>query len=81
MKRTAYVAIFVSGLAIGAVIAVGWPAQVVEAQGAWQCRSFTLEEKADAAVVGTWLGTAANVHVTSAGLSAGSRQAVVACKR
>jgi hypothetical protein len=80
MTRTAYVAIFVSGLVLGAFVAVG-PTRVVEAQGAWQCRSFTLEEKADGAVVGTWLGTAANVHVTSAGLSAGSRQAVVACKR
>lgn len=83
MNRTATVAIFALGLSLGAGVALWWPAPVVEAQGAWQCRSFTLEEKADAGVVGTWLGTANpdNVEMTAAGLSAGSRFAVVACKR
>ena len=82
MKRTAYLAIFASGLAIGAGVAVGWPARVVEAQTGWQCRSWTMDEKGDATAVGNWLGTASgDVQVTAAGLSAGSRYAVVACKR
>jgi hypothetical protein len=83
MKRTAYVAIFAIGLAIGVAAAAWWPATVVEAQGAWQCRSWTIDEKGDTGAVGTWLGTTpgGNVHLTSAGLSAGSRYAVVACKR
>jgi hypothetical protein len=83
MKRTACVAIFVSGLSIGAVIVVGWPARVVEAQAAWQCRSWTVDEKGDVGAVGTWLGTARSedIHLSTAGLSAGSRYAVVACKR
>ena len=83
MKRTALVAIFASGLAIGVGVAVGWPVRVVEAQGAWQCQSWTLGEKSDAGAVGTWLGTTStgNIHMAVAGLSAGSRYAVVACKR
>jgi hypothetical protein len=84
MTRTAFAAIFAIGMAVGAAgMAAWWPVAVLEAQGAWQCRSWTLEEKGDAGALGTWLGTTStsNVLMTSAGLSAGSRFAVVTCKR
>ena len=81
MKRTISGAILGTGVLFGLLIGASWPERVVEAQTAWQCRSFTLEEKADAAVVGTWLGTARTFQMTSAGLSAGSRFAVVVCKQ
>jgi hypothetical protein len=83
MKLTAYIAMFMSGLAISAAMTMVWPARVLEAQGAWQCRSWTVDEKGDVGAVGTWLGTARpeDIHLSSSGLSAGSRYAVVACKR
>ena len=81
MKKTVGGAILGIGLLLGLLIGASWPAQVVEAQTTWQCSSWTIAEKGDAAVVGTWLGTARTVHMTSAGLSAGSRFAVVACKQ
>ena len=81
MKKTVSATILGTGVLLGLLIAASWPERVVEAQTAWQCRSWTLEEKADAAVVGTWLSTARAVHMTSAGLSAGSRFAVVVCKQ
>ena len=81
MKRTMSGAILGIGVLFGLLIAASWPERVVEAQAAWQCRSWTIEEKGDAAVVGTWLGTAKTFQMTSAGLSAGSRFAVVVCKQ
>jgi hypothetical protein len=81
MKKTVSGAILGTGVLLGLLIAAAWPERVVEAQAAWQCRSWTLQENADAAVVGTWLGTAKVVHMTSAGLSAGSRSVVVVCKQ
>jgi hypothetical protein len=81
MKRKVCGAIIGMGLLLGSVIALLWPARVVDAQTSWQCRSWTLEEKADATPVGTWLGQAKTVQLTAAGLSAGSRFAVVACKQ
>jgi hypothetical protein len=81
MKKAISGAILGAGVLLGLLIAASWPERVVEAQTTWQCRSWTLEEKADAAVVGTWLGTAKVVHMTSAGLSAGSRSVVVVCKQ
>jgi hypothetical protein len=81
MQKTVSGAILGIGVLLGLLIGASWPGQVVEAQAAWQCNSWTIEEKGNAAVVGTWLGTARAVHMTSAGLSAGSRFAVVACKQ
>ena len=81
MKKTACGAILGTGILLGLLIAASWPEGVVEAQTTWQCGSWILGEKSDAAVVGTWLGTARAVHMTSAGLSAGSRFAVVVCKQ
>ena len=81
MKRTISGAMLAIGVLFGLLIGAAWPERVVEAQTAWQCRSFTMEEKADSAVVGTWLGTARTVQMTSAGLSAGSRFVVVVCKQ
>jgi hypothetical protein len=81
MKKKVGGAILGTGVMLGLLIGGLWPERVVEAQTAWLCRAFTLEEKADAAVVGTWLATARTVHMASAGLSAGSRFAVVVCKQ
>ena len=80
MKRTISGAILGTGVLLGILIGASWSGRV-EAQVNWQCRSFPMEEKADAAVVGTWLGTAKTFQMTSAGLSAGSRFAVVVCKQ
>lgn len=81
MKKAVCGAMLGTGVLLGFLIAASWPERVVEAQTTWQCSSWTFGEKADAAVVGTWLGTARAVHMTSAGLSAGSRFAVVVCKQ
>ena len=80
MKRTMYGVVLGMGVAIGLAIAT-WSARTVEAQGAWQCASWTIEEKANVTAIGTWLGAAKTVQLTSSGLSAGSRFAVVACKQ
>jgi hypothetical protein len=81
MKKTVGGAILGIGVLLGLFIGASWPGQIVEAQTAWQCNSWTIAEKDNAAVVGTWLSTARAVHMTSAGLSAGSRFVVVACKQ
>jgi len=81
MRRMVCGAIFVVGLLIGFGIAA-WPFErVVAAQSGWQCRSWTLDEKGDATAVGTWLGAAQSAQIATAGLSAGSRFTVVACKK
>jgi hypothetical protein len=88
MKRTVAVMIFASGIAAGFFGGqVLGPAVAVEAQGAgapgWQCRSWTRNDASatDVTEVGGWLANAMNVQLTSAGLSAGSRYALVACKQ
>lgn len=80
MTRTIGGVVFGVGVVVGIVVAT-WSGRVVEAQGGWQCASWTFEEKPNASAVGTWLGSAKTVQLTSAGLSAGSRFAVVACKQ
>jgi hypothetical protein len=80
MKRTMYGVVLGMGVMLGVAISM-WSGRTVEAQAAWQCASWTLEEKPNVTAIGTWLGAAQTVQLTSAGLSAGSRFAVVACKR
>ena len=73
--------VFVAGIVAGYVMA-GLSETTVLAQRPWQCRSWELDSKTDnaAAVIGTFLGSATNVQVTSAAPNVGSRYAVVACR-
>jgi hypothetical protein len=70
-----------AGVVIGVALA-GLPQEpVVSAQAGWQCRSWMLESKESADVVGPWLGAAERVEISAAGLSIAGRYTVVACKR
>ena len=80
MKRAVSMSLFILGLAAGLGSSMWWPERVA-AQVGWECRSWTIEQRDDATPIGTWLGGANDVQLTTAGLSAGSRYAVVACKR
>jgi hypothetical protein len=66
---------------IGAALTGFRPEPVVSAQGGWQCRSWTVESKDSVDAVGPWLGTAARVELSTAGIEIGGRYAVVACKQ
>jgi hypothetical protein len=67
------------------------PDSVVSAQSGWQCTSWTLQadvnarddrkKPEDATAIGTWLGQAKNVHLSSAGLDVAGRYSVLACKQ
>jgi hypothetical protein len=81
MKKTVYAAILGIGVVLGILVGASWPGTVVQAQAAWQCRSWTIEERGDAAVVGTWLGTAKTFQMTSAGLPAPDSRLVSASNR
>ena len=80
MKRMMYGLVLGMGVLLGVAIAT-WSGRTVEAQAGWQCAAWTVEEKPNVTAIGPWLGAAKTVHLTSAGLSAGSRFAVVACKQ
>jgi len=80
MKRPMIPIIVLAGLVAGFVIAGFWETTVL-AQRPWQCRSWEMNSKQDdAGVIGTFLGSATNVHLAAAGVSVGSRYAVVACR-
>ena len=70
-------------ISVGVVIGVAGQRSepVVSAQAGWQCRSWTLESKESADVVGPWLGAAARVEIAAAGLSIAGRYTLVACKQ
>jgi hypothetical protein len=81
VNRLIGVGLLSAGVVTGVVLARLWPEPVVSAQGAWQCRSWTLESKEGADAVGPWLGTAHNVELSTAGVEIGGRYALVACKQ
>jgi hypothetical protein len=70
-----------AGVLIGDTLAGLRPEPVVSAQAGWQCRSWTLDSNESADAVGSWLGTAARVEISTAGLEAAGRYALVACKQ
>lgn len=84
MTRWMGVGLVSAGVAIGAALA-GLPQEdVVSAQGNWQCRSWALASKhtADAdEELDTWLGAAARVEMTAAGLDVAGRYILVACRQ
>jgi hypothetical protein len=63
------------------VVVGGLREPVVSAQAGWQCRSFTLESKGSADAVGAWLGTAARVEISTAGIEINRQYALVACRQ
>lgn len=79
MKRTTIAVLVGAGLLAGLLI-TGMRSPVVLAQSGWACRSWTVEVNGNVAQLGTWLGAAKNVHLTSAGLS-NDRYTVTACKQ
>ena len=81
MNRLVGVGLVSAGLVIGVAMAELWQEPVVSAQAGWQCRSFTRESKESADAIGTWLGAAARVEITAAGLSVADRYVLVACKQ
>ena len=80
MKRLMIAIVFMTGLVLGYLMA-GSSGTTVLAQRSWQCRSWDMDSKTDTSnAIASFLGSAANVQLTSAALSANSRYAVVACK-
>jgi hypothetical protein len=81
MKTAMVAMVFLAGLVIGFFMA-GYSETAVLAQRPWQCRSWEMDSKTDnaAGAIGTFLGSATNVQLASAGVSVGSRYAVVACR-
>ena len=81
MKRAMVAIMFLAGLVIGFFMAE-YSETTVLAQRPWQCRSWEMDSKTDtASAIGTFLGSATNVQLASAGLSSGGvRYAVVACR-
>ena len=80
MKRTMFAVLFVAGLLVGYFMA-RYSDTAVLAQRPWQCRSWEMNSKTDnASDIGTFLGSATNVQITSAGVEVGSRYAVIACR-
>lgn len=75
------VGLFVAGVVIGIGVTTLRPEAVVSAQGAWQCRSFTLEAKEGVDTIGPWLGGSAQVQISTAGLDVANRYVLVGCKR
>jgi hypothetical protein len=73
--------LFIAGLVIGAALTGLRPESVVSAQAGWQCRSWTLESKGTADAIGPWLGTAARVEISAAGIEMNRQYALVACKQ
>lgn len=90
MKRTVTV-VLVIGMGIGFEVARMLPESVVHAQASWQCKSWTFgltdalgrpqANQDDAAAIGTWLGQARTVEMSSNGLEVAGRTSVVVCKQ
>jgi hypothetical protein len=81
MKRTTVAILFGTGLLAGLLIS-GMRSPIVLAQTAtgWECKAWTVPIDGSVSQLGTWLSTAKNVHLTSAGLS-NARYTVTACKQ
>ena len=79
MKRLLVAIVFMTGLVLGYLMAGS--STTVLAQRSWQCRSWEMDSKTDTSnAIAAFVGSAANVQLTSASLSANSRYAVVACR-
>ena len=73
--------LFTAGVVTGLALA-GLEVPVVSAQGNWQCRTFALESTQQSAdAIGPWLGAAAHVEISTAGLEVANRYILVACKQ
>ena len=81
MRRKFGAVLVVAGMVIGVKAANLVPDSVVSAQTGWQCKSWTLKKGEDAAAVGTWLGQASNVQLSSNGIDVAWHSHVVACKQ
>jgi hypothetical protein len=81
MGRTLGAVLVMVGVGIGFSAGRVLPDSVVSAQTGWQCKSWTLQKQEDAAAVGSWLGQARTVQMSSAGLSQSGLYNVVACKQ
>jgi hypothetical protein len=72
--------LFLAGLVVGL-----FAAQLLErdalAQSNWQCMSWSLDSGGNVAAVSNFLSGAKTVELTSAGVSANNRIALVACKQ
>jgi hypothetical protein len=80
MKRLLVAIVFIAGIGLGYFVGASSETTLL-AQRPWQCRSWDMDSKTDTSnAIAGFLGSAANVQLTSAALSANSRYAVVACK-
>jgi uncharacterized membrane protein YciS (DUF1049 family) len=80
MNRTIVAIVFAAGLVAGYVIA-GTTQTSVQAQSAWECRSWETNSNTDnTGEIETFLGSATNVQLTSAGVDVATRYVVTACK-
>ena len=81
VNRWIGVGLLSAGVVIGVALAGLRQEPVVSAQAGWQCRSWTLDSKEGVDAIGPWLGTAARVEISAAGLSIAGRYTLVACKQ
>ena len=81
MTRTMGAVSVVAGIALGFAGSRFVPEPVVAAQTSWQCKSWVFQRQADASEIGTWLGPAKTVQISTAGLSQAGMYSVVACKQ
>jgi hypothetical protein len=80
MKRTLVVIMFLAGV-LGGFLLAQFNATTVLAQRPWDCKSFNMDLNQDTAgAISTFLSNASAVELSSSGLSAGQRFAVVACR-
>jgi hypothetical protein len=81
VKQWIGVGFFTAGVVIGVAVTGLRQEPVVSAEAGWQCRSWTLESKEGADLIGPWLGAAARVEIAATGLSIGGRYTLVGCKQ
>ena len=81
VNRWMDVSLFSAGLVIGMAVAGLRLEPVVLAQSGWQCRSWALESREGVDAIGPWLGGAAHVEISAAGLEVAGRYILVTCKR
>lgn len=81
MGRRLGVVLIAVGVVIGFKAASLVPDSVVNAQGGWRCKSWVVTNGEGADAIGTWLGQARNVQLSSNGIDVGWNSHVVACKQ
>jgi hypothetical protein len=81
VNRLIGVGLFSAGAVIGVALTGLRPEPVASAQAGLQRPSWTGESKGGAEVVAPWLGAAARVELTAAGLSIAGRYAAAACRQ